>query len=45
MKKIVAAVAALMVAGAAFADVSFSYKGTGIVGGTIRVLVRLLVKF
>ena len=33
MKKIVAAVAALMVAGAAFADVSFSYKGTGIFGG------------
>ena len=33
MKKIVAAVAALMVAGAAFADVSFSYKGTGTFGG------------
>ena len=38
MKKIVAAVAALMVAGAAFADVSFSYKGTGIVGGTTKKL-------
>ena len=38
MKKIVAAVAALMVAGAAFADVSFSYKGTGIVGGTTKAL-------
>ena len=38
MKKIVAAVAALMVAGAAFADVSFSYKGTGIVGGKPKTL-------
>ena len=38
MKKIVAAVAALMVAGAAFADVSFSYKGTGIVGGKTKAL-------
>lgn len=33
MKKIVAAVAALFVAGSAFAQVSFSYKGTGIVDG------------
>ncbi len=39
MKKIVAAVAAaLLLAGAAFADVSFSWTGTGIVGGTSKAL-------
>lgn len=38
MKKIVAAVAALLVAGAAFADVSFAWKGSAIVGGTTKEL-------
>ena len=39
MKKIVAAVAAgLILAGAAFADVSFSWKRTNIVGGTSKAL-------
>ena len=38
MKKIVAAVAALLVAGAAFADVSFAWKGSAIVGGTTKKL-------
>jgi hypothetical protein len=39
MKKIVAAAAAaLLLAGAAFADVSFSWTGTGIVGGTSKAL-------
>ena len=39
MKKIVAAAAAgLILAGAAFADVSFSWKRTNIVGGTSRAL-------
>lgn len=39
MKKIVAAAAAaLLLAGAAFADVGFSWTGTGIVGGTSKAL-------
>ena len=39
MKKIVAAAAAgLILAGAAFADVSFSWKRTNIVGGTSKAL-------
>ena len=42
MKKIVAAAAAaLLLAGAAFADVGFSWTGTGIVGGTSKALDKV----